>query len=333
MTWARNLSIALSVGILLAAAAALGTTSSVAELRTLSASSGGSPVPGLGASSDPVISVSLSISPGTIDEGQSIQVSTMASGGDPSPTYAYQYFGMPAGCSTDEAQSFSCTPSQSGTFNTIYVNVTDGEGNGSNSADVQLTVNQAISVGLTINPQQLTQGQSVNVQTTANYGSGSYTYNYNGLPSSCMGGQGQSSFSCTPNSGDYSITVTVTDSTGASVSSNSQSLEVSSSSSGGGGGGGNNSSNPLGSLLSGFSGILSLLLIAGIIGFATWILLIVGVWIIAVVLIRRLPKRGTAAAAALAGQTMKCASCSALIPENSKFCPECGAKAASNLTT
>lgn len=333
MKWTRNLSVALALGIVLAAAGggALGASSYVTGLRAPAASAGESPIPGLGVSSGPVITVSLSVTPAQIDEGQTVQVTTTASGGNPSPTYTYHYFGMPNGCSIDEAQMFTCTPSQTGSFNSIYVNVTDGDGNGTNSADTALTVNQDIQVQLSINPSQVTSGQSVSVQTNANYGSGSFTYSYNGLPSNCMNGQGQSMFSCTPNQGDYNITVTVTDSDGGSATSSNQYLQVSSSSSGGGGqsgSGGNNSSNPLGSLLSGFSGILSLLLIAGIVGFVTWILLIVGVWIIAVVLIRRLPKRGTAAAALLAGQTTKCSSCSAVIPNGSKFCPECGATTA-----
>jgi hypothetical protein len=247
------------------------------------------------------------------------------------PSYTYSYYNMPPGCQTDESQMFTCTPSQAGSYPNIYVNVTDGQGNGTNSADSSLTIDPALQVSLNVNPQDINSGQSIDVQTVASYGSGSYTYNYMGLPSNCMSYQGQSTFSCNPNSGNYNISVSVSDTNGASVQSSTVSVQVSPSSgggngNGGSGSGGNNSSNPFGSLLSGFSGILSLLLIAGIVGFVTWILLIVGVWIIAVVLIRRLPKRGTAAAAALAGATAKCASCSAVIPAGSKFCPECGVK-------
>jgi large repetitive protein len=330
LKWTRSLSVALAVGMVLVAAGAgaLGVSSSIAELRAPPTPAGGSPVVGLGLSSGPVISVTLSITPNQIDEGQTVRVTTTASGGNPSPSYTYHYFGMPNGCSTDEASMFTCTPSETGSFTNIYVNVTDGAGNGTNSADSALTVNQDITVQLTINPSQITSGQQVTVQTSANYGSGSYTYSYNGLPSNCMSGQGQNMFSCNPNQGDYNVTVTVTDSVGGSATSSNQFLQVGSSSGGGGGqggSGGNNSSNPFGSLLSGLGSVVSLLIIAGIIGFVTWILLIVGVWIIAVVLIRRLPKRGSAAAALLAGQTTKCSSCSAVIPGNTKFCPECGA--------
>jgi large repetitive protein len=338
--WTRSLSVALALGMVLVAAGAgaLGVTQFVGELRAPTTSAGGSPVAGLGVSSGPVISVSLSVTPDQIDEGQPVTVTTTASGGDPSPSYTYDYFGMPNGCSTDEAQMFTCTPSQTGSFTNIYVNVTDGAGNGTNSADSALTVNQDISVQLTVSPSQITSGQTITVQTNANYGSGSFTYSYNGLPSDCMSGQGQNMFSCNPNQGDYNITVTVTDSVGGSATSGNQYLQVSSSNNNNGNGnsgsgsGSNNSSNPFGSLLSGLGSVLSLLIIAGIIGFVTWILLIVGVWIIAVVLIRRLPKRGTAAAAMLAGQTTKCSSCSAVIPGDTKFCPECGASTTASNT-
>lgn len=333
MKWTPNLSVALVLGLLMVAvgAGAFGTSSSLKEeLRTSGMVTDPTPTGGLSAFSGPTLSAMLSITPGQIDEGQSIHVSTVASGGDPSPSYGYDYLGMPDGCTTDEAQSFSCTPSQSGSFS-VDVNVTDGTGNWTDSAPVGLTVDPALMVDLTVSPQSITQGQSVNIQTSASGGSNSYSYSYSGLPSGCQG-QNSPQFQCTPSStGAYNIDVNVTDTNGGYVDSAGQNLQVnpSNSNSGGGGGnsgnGGNNSSNPLGSLLSGFSGVLSLLLIAGIIGFVSWILLIVGVWIIAVVLIRRLPKRGTAASAALAGAMTKCASCSAMIPGGSKFCPECGA--------
>jgi hypothetical protein len=337
--WTRSLSVALALGMVLVAAGggALGASSFIAGLRAPTNPAGGSPVAGLGVSNGPVITVSLSVTPTQIDEGQAVTVTTTASGGDPSPSYTYHYYGMPNGCSTDEAQMFTCTPSQTGSFTNIYVNVTDGAGNGTNSADSALTVDQDIQVQLSINPSQIDSGQPVTVQTNANYGSGSFAYSYNGLPSACMSGQGQSMFSCNPNQGDYNITVTVTDSVGGSATSSNQFLQVSSSNNnngnGKGGSGNNNSSNPFGSLLSGLGSVVSLLIIAGIIGFVTWILLIVGVWIIAVVLIRRLPKRGTAAAAMLAGQTTKCSSCAAVIPGNTKFCPECGTSTTAASTT
>jgi hypothetical protein len=323
----QGLSVGLAILLVIVAAGVgvVGGTSYWAELRTPGTGGPTALVLGLSPSSSSVFSVDLSITPGQIDEGQSILVSASASGGDPSPSYTYQYYDMPSGCSTDEAQHFSCMPSSTGSYD-IYVNVTDGAGNGTNSATTALTVDSSVMATLSLDHSSINLGQSVSITASASGGSGSYSYNYAGLPSNCMGQQGPH-FDCTPSStGGYSISVNVTDTNGGYAVSSNGNLQVNPSSSGGGGGGGsgNNSSNPFGSLLSGFSGIFSLFIIVGIIGFVTWILLIVGVWIIAVVLIRRLPKRGTAPAALMAGQTSKCASCSAMIPAGSKFCPECG---------
>ena len=117
--------------------------------------------------------------------------------------------------------------------------------------------------------------------------------------------------------------VTVTDINHNQTVSNSASLDVTSSNNGNGNGNGNgnNSSNPFSSLLSGLGGFLSIVLVFGIIGFVTWILLVVGIWVIAVVLLRRLPKRTPGAAS---GSTMACAACGATLPAGSKFCSECG---------
>jgi|HubBroStandDraft_1064217.scaffolds.fasta_scaffold07538_4 hypothetical protein len=183
-----------------------------------------------------------------------------------------------------------------------------------------------LSASLTVNPSSVQSGDSISVQTTANGGTPPYQYNYNGLPSGCQG-QPSASFSCIASpAGTYQLNVSVSDSNGNQTFSNGVTLDVTSSNNGGNGGGGggsgNNSSNPISSLLSGLGGIVTYVLIFGIIGFATWILLIVGVWVIAVVLMRRLPKRG---ASVLVGPSVNCAACSSPMPTGSKFCPQCGA--------
>jgi hypothetical protein len=184
-----------------------------------------------------------------------------------------------------------------------------------------------LSASLTASPSQLTEGQSLMVQVTATGGDPQYSYSYTGLPPGCNG-QNSPSVSCNPSgTGTFSIEASVSDSGTNHTQTNSVSVTVTSSQNGNGNGngngnsGGNNSSGGLSSLFSGFSSILSLLLIFGIVGFATWILLIVGVWIIAITLVRRLPKRGTIDALVAGG---KCAACAAPVPGGAKFCPTCG---------
>ncbi|MCI4317559.1 MAG: hypothetical protein L3K01_01660 [Thermoplasmata archaeon] len=185
-----------------------------------------------------------------------------------------------------------------------------------------------LGASLTVSPSQVQSGQSIQIQTTATGGVQPYTFSYSGLPGGCSN-QNQPSLTCNPTStGTFTVQASVSDSNGSHTQSNSVSVDVTSSSNNGNGngkGGGNNSSNPISSLFSGFSGLLPLLLIFGVVGFVTWILLLVGVWIIAITLVRRLPKRGTIGAAE---PTTPCAKCSAAIPVGSKFCSECGAATA-----
>ena len=185
--------------------------------------------------------------------------------------------------------------------------------------------NAPLIASLSISPGQVQKGQSISLTTTASGGTPPLSYNYYGLPPGCTSSN-TATFGCSPSStGTFPIQVSVTDSKSNNTLSNTVSVTVTSSGSGNGGGSGNNSSNPFSSLLSGLGGFLQLLIIFGLIGFATWILLIVGVWIIAIVLLRRLPKRG---ATMPATPTVKCAACSAAIPGGSKFCPECGTSTA-----
>ena len=336
--WTRDLSVGLALGLIVVAAGfgAFGASSVVGELRTTAAPSASSEVPVVAAADSPLNAV-LSVNRSSLDMPGSFTVDTTASGGNPSPSYIYHYYGMPAGCTVNENPTWSCTPSATGTFD-INVSVSDQNGNVTSSNFEDVTVDSAVTATLVVNVTSVSENQPISVTTTPGGGSGSYNYDYFGTPPGC-GGFNSASFTCNPSStGQYTIYVEVMDTNGGVASSNSVGLSVTSSGNGnvngngngngnGGGNSGNNSSNPLSGLLSGFSGVLSLLLIAGIIGFVTWILLIVGVWIIAVVLIRRLPKRGASVAAAPA-TSAKCASCSANVPGGSKFCPECGASTA-----
>lgn len=83
----------------------------------------------------------------------------------------------------------------------------------------------------------------------------------------------------------------------------------------------NSSNSSLSNLLSNAGAFLRILLIGGIILFVTWILLVAGIWVIAVVLMRRLPKPGAPVSAVYA---RNCAACSSPMPASAKFCPECG---------
>ncbi|MGC2289629.1 MAG: zinc ribbon domain-containing protein [Thermoplasmata archaeon] len=331
--WTRGLSVGFALVLMVVAAGfgALGASGLLPESHPTASPADSAQIP-VGTAVNPPLNAVLTVNRSSLDIPGSFSVQTAATGGNPSPSYVYTYYGMPSGCTTDEAASWSCTPNGAGMFN-INVSVSDQNGNVTSSNIVEVTVDSSLTVNLQLSSTSITQGSSLSVMATASGGSGSYSYDYSGLPSGC-GGYNTNSFSCNPSStGQFNIYVNVTDTNGGLATSNNQELSVSSSSgngngTGNGNDGSNNSSNPFSSLLSGFSGVLSLLIIAGIIGFATWILLIVGVWIIAVVLIRRLPKRGTTTEGPAALPMTKCAGCSASVPGGSKYCPECGTSTA-----
>lgn len=71
------------------------------------------------------LSVQLAANPANITLGASTTLTATTSGG--TPPFTYVYIGLPSGCSSQNASSFSCTPTGSGSF-TVNVTVTDPHG-------------------------------------------------------------------------------------------------------------------------------------------------------------------------------------------------------------
>jgi YVTN family beta-propeller protein len=71
------------------------------------------------------LTASLTIDPSNLTLGSSTTLTTSASGG--APPYSYVYAGLPAGCTSSNVATFSCTPTVDGTF-TVAVTVTDHNG-------------------------------------------------------------------------------------------------------------------------------------------------------------------------------------------------------------
>jgi YVTN family beta-propeller protein len=82
------------------------------------------------------LSVRLAVDPSSITLRNSTTVTATVSGGT-SP-FSYVYSGLPQGCVTQNSSSWSCTPTDTGSF-TVRVNVTDSAG-GSANATTTLTV-------------------------------------------------------------------------------------------------------------------------------------------------------------------------------------------------
>ncbi len=127
--------------------------------------------------------------------------------------YAYLYTSLPAGCSSANSSTLSCTPTITGTF-TVHVNVTDSsktvvEGN------TTLLVNPVPSIqSFAASPSSLQVGNTTLLSATVTGGTGYLSYSYGGLPTGC-GSLNVSVMTCIPSGvGNFSVTLTLQDALG-----------------------------------------------------------------------------------------------------------------------
>ncbi len=159
-------------------------------------------------------------SPASVDLGQPVTFSTIASGGSGSyPTYTWTQSSASLGCAVSTTASVTCTPVSPGTTYTVSVYVTDSNGGVSpvaTSAAFTVYARPTISTP-SANVTSSDVGQSVTFSTTVSGGSGGYTYTWSGLPTGCALAT-TASIVCSPSAaGTYSITVSATDSNGGST--------------------------------------------------------------------------------------------------------------------
>lgn len=181
---------------------------------TVDVSASGSIVANYASPSSPAIQ-SFTASPGTITIGQSTQLTVSATGG--SPPYTYTYSNLPAGCVEEDVDSFSCTPSESGSFQ-VYVEVQDlyGLAAGNSTSLVISPSSGALTVSsFTASPNSLTVGQSTGLSVTPSGGVSPYYYSYTGLPPGTCLQTTTASPTCTPSAaGTFTIEVWLSDSLG-----------------------------------------------------------------------------------------------------------------------
>lgn len=168
---------------------------------------------------DTTITSFLTSSPlNTTDVGIPITLRVSASGGSPSPSYHYNYTGLPTGCTTADSPSLSCDPAINGSF-ILRVYVNDSATFSAEAALILLVnVDTTITTFVTSSLLNTTDvGIPMTLRVLANGGSSPYHYNYTGLPAGCISSD-TNALLCTPSvNGNFSVKVFVNDSAGWSV--------------------------------------------------------------------------------------------------------------------
>jgi YVTN family beta-propeller protein len=158
--------------------------------------------------------VELDVSPPTVDIGQN--VTFLANGSLGSGGYAYEWAGLPAGCSGSSV--VTCSPGRPGAYS-IKVDLTDSNTFSVTSAPLSFTVYGDPAVQLSANRIELDRGQSLTFTAEAELGSGGYSYGWLGLPVGCGGTS--AIVSCSPiTSATFHVSVLLSDSNNLSVMSN-----------------------------------------------------------------------------------------------------------------
>ncbi len=173
--------------------------------------------------SDPFVNMPIA-SPGSTDVGQTLALSTSASGG--SGGYSYLWLGLPTGCSSYNAKSIQCTPSSSG-LSSISVNVRDSNGYTTTSQALQYRVYSDPTVSLpTSSALSVDTGQTVTFSIVASGGSGGYSFTWSGMPTGC-GSSNSNTILCVPaGAGSFPVRASVTDSNGYAANSDTLSFKV-----------------------------------------------------------------------------------------------------------
>jgi hypothetical protein len=171
----------------------------------------------------PPPSISLfDVQPNPVTAGAMISLTVTVTGG--AAPLSFVYTGLPPGCTTQNASSFTCNPTAAGSY-TITVTVTDASMNTATKT-ATLTVVAPVAVStFTATPPSFYLGTATTLAVITSGGQTPFTYAYSGLPAGCAT-TNSSSFGCTPTmSGAFTIKVTVTDNL-LSTATSTTSLDV-----------------------------------------------------------------------------------------------------------
>ncbi len=164
-----------------------------------------------------LLTPTVTASRAALDIGQTVTFTATVAGGTGSYTYAWT--GLPTGCFSVNAASFTCTPTASGSLN-VVLTVTDSNGAIAASAGTAIVIsNDPAVTSLVGAPSVLDLGQTTTLTATASPGAGTPTYTWTGLPLGCTGSSALT-LTCTPGTtGTFSVTLWVMDANGFNASS------------------------------------------------------------------------------------------------------------------
>ena len=168
-----------------------------------------------------LLTVTVSCSPTTIDEGGLTSCSATASGGTP-PYRTYSWSARGASQSFDSGPSPTWRPQfpNAGSYS-VQVTVTDSARQSANdSVPVQVRrepVDDDLTVTASCSPRTIDEGDSTSCRATASGGAGGYTYQWRSRSANPRSESGQSYRPSFAREGNYTVHVTATDSRGASA--------------------------------------------------------------------------------------------------------------------
>jgi hypothetical protein len=157
--------------------------------------------------------------PSALDTLQTTTLTVVAFG--PTTTLTYAWSGLPAGCTSADSATISCTPTQVG-HQTASVTISDGSSAGPITQTITFVVNSPPSVSaVLVTPFPFVLGSgNVSITVHATGGTGLLHYRYTNLPPGCLTND-TAFFTCAPNVlGSWTVNATATDATNDSASQN-----------------------------------------------------------------------------------------------------------------
>jgi hypothetical protein len=167
-------------------------------------------------------SISLSISPGAVDLGQSLALNVAPVGG--TGVYTFAYTGLPTGCTSANTTSLTCQPTGTGSFS-VVAHLEDSLGVRAVSGTSRIAVAPRLLASFSDPTPTMVVGVAYGANATVSGGSLPRTFTWTELPPGCSGIGWD--LQCSPTTaGTYPFQLVVQDAAGVSVDANGSAAVV-----------------------------------------------------------------------------------------------------------